>query len=284
MATTETKEHKPVTHPHTQPKPQASVSAPVTREATIKEPVTQSPPPFVSPSGMHPAFVDSMGIENLFKYYEFDTSADCDKAAGETGASNRLANLYMRQKGVLVDGRDDLQAALETLTGFKQLMTTETVKKEDGTEEKKSVPAEKPGEWWSRFKKAVLTGELKHAKLNGTSQELFEESVRVIAHGLGPYLCDPKKAVREAKEKKLADLWLNAAKQIIANGTQAKWEANFRNGTKEVPTPTPFEPFTTPTPAGASPEEAARVLETNATNLGWAIKAYDAKISKSRYV
>lgn len=242
--------------------------------------------PFVPPVGTHTAKVDSMGIEELFIYHEFDTADACDKAAGEAGACVRLANLYMRQKGVLVDGRKDLQEALQTLTGFKMLMTTETKKNDDGTTETIQVPAEKPGEWWSRFKKAALTGALKHPAINGASETAFDDSVRAIAHKLGPYVCDPKKAVREAKERKLADVWLNAAKQILARGAEriAFWKNAFTNGDKEVPTPTPFEPFDTVAPRGATPEEVARVAEQNATNLGWAIKAYDAKLSKTRYV
>ena len=263
-------------------------------EKTVKKPETASaaatttatPAPFVPPKGTHQATVDSMGIEDLFQYYEYDSAQACDEAAGETGATVRLANLYMRQKGVLVDGRKDLQKSLETLTGFKMLMTTETKKNEDGTEEKVQVPAEKPAEWWSRFKKAALTGELKHPSIDGKGEAQLHASIRALAHKLGPYVCDPKKAVREAKEKKLAQSWLDAAKQIIARGPErvAFWKKVFTNGDEAVPTPTPFEPFDTVAPNGTSPESVAATAEQNITNLGWAIKAYDSKLSKARYV
>jgi hypothetical protein len=166
------------------------------------------------------------------------------------------------------------------------LMTTETKKNDDGTTETIQVPAEKPAEWWSRFKKAALTGELKHPSIDGKSEPGFEASVRALAHKLGPYVCDPRKAVREAKERKLADTWLNAAKNILSKGAArvAFWKGVFQNGDNDVPTPTPFEPFDVVAPKGASPEEVARIAEANAVNLGWAIKAYDSKIVKSKYV
>lgn len=263
------------------------------------------------PNGMHESFVDSMGVENLFKYAEFNTAADLDMVAGETGACVRLANLYMRQKGVLVSGRDDLQTALEAITGFKQLTTTEK-KVVDGEETVITVPAEKPAEWWSRFKKAALTNTLKQTsgvayvsgednevlataktekdrkitgKIDGTSEAAFEDSIRAISYQLGPYLCDPRKAVREAKEKKLAQTWLDAAKQIIAKGPArvAFWKGVFTKGDVNVPTPTAFEPFDTPVPAKATPEEAATITEKNILNLGTAIKAYDNKLRQGRY-
>lgn len=244
-----------------------------------------TPAPFVPPKGTHQQTVDSLGMEDLFVYYEFDTAADCDAMAGETGACVRLANLYMRQKGVLVEGRHDFIKLLVTLTGFPMLMKTVT-KTVDGVEKKLSVPDETEAEYFGRVRKAVLAGELKHPKLDGKSEQAFEASARALAHTLGPYVCDPRKAVREAKEKKLADVWRNAATQIIARGPArvAFWKKAFQNGDDQVPNPTPFEPFDVVPPKGATPEQVAAIAEQNVVNLGWAIKAYDAQLSKARYV
>ena len=254
-------------------------------DETKTAPAAASPAAFVPPKGTHQATVDSMGIDDLFVYHEFDDAASCDAMAGEPNACCRLANLYMRQKGVLVDGRKDLQKSLETLTGFKQLMTTEK-KTVDGVEKQIQVPAETPAEWWSRFKKSILTGETKNPSIDGKGEAQFEASVRALAHKLGPYVCDPRKAVKEAKEKKLAETWSNAARQIIARGAArvAFWKKAFTNGDEEVTTPTPFEPFDTVPPKTATPAEVAAITEQNVVNLGWAIKAYDSKLAKNRYV
>ena len=244
---------------------------------------------FVLPKGMHESTVDSMGIEDLFKYYEFDNAEACDAAAGEAGACNRLSNLYMRQKGVLVDGRRLLVAKLIALTGFARLTTTKSVTK-DGVESKIVVPDETEAEWFSRLKKAILTKVLTVAGLDAAGEPQFEVSVRKIAHALvdddgAPFYCDPRKAVRESKEKKLAQQWLDAAKAIIERGGPARvsyWKGVFEKGGEDVSTPTPYQPFDVKPAHNASAEERAALLATNIANLGWAIKAHNAKVQ--RYV
>jgi hypothetical protein len=233
---------------------------------------------------MHKDTVDSSGIEDLFEYWSFNTADDCDRVGG-AGSCVNLANLYMRQKSILVDGRHDLVTMLITLTGFSRLTTT--VKKTvDGVEKTISVPDETEAEYIGRLKKAVLSKELVHPKIDGTSESTYAASVRALAHQLGPYICNSAKAVREAKEKKLADTWVQAARQIIARGAArvAFWKNVFQNGDDNVTTPTAFEPFDTVAPKDTTPEEVAKVMETNVINLGWAVKAYDAQLSKGRYI
>ena len=234
---------------------------------------------------MHIAYKDSLGIEDLFEVSEFDSPEELDKQSGKPGTCVLLANMYIGQKSALVKQRRALRAKVHELTKFAH-DPTKQVKKEveekgtDGVVRKvtRMENKETEGDFFARLKTAVLAKKFTHDLLPNGTEQAFDAGLKKIARSLGVFVYDAKEAERTAKEKLPPAYASNAAKNIIANGSQAKWVKTFAD--EKVP----HEDFTTKPPKGASPDEVAATHALNEKRLAWAIKAREDMRSKAEYV
>lgn len=234
---------------------------------------------------MHVEYKESLGIEDLFEVKAFDSAEELDKQAGKPGTCVFLANMYLGQKDALVKQRRALRQKVFELTKFphdptKQTTKEVTVKGPDGkeTKEKRPVNKETEGDYFDRLQTAVLAKKFVHPALDGSSPAAYEASMKKISRSLGAFVYDAKEAERIAKEKKPPVYAVNAARSIIANGSQAKWAKTFKDEG------VPFEDFQTKPDKGANPEQVAAVHATNETRLAWAVKAREDKRANAEYV
>jgi len=240
----------------------------------------------VVPPNMRVETVDSLGIGDLLEIAVYNSIADIDADGGPNTALT-LANMYMRQKGGLVEGRDVVVKELIKRSGFGWDPTKEKEKTVDGKTVKYNSETE--GQWMARFKPAVLAGK---AKLDGTSykdEASLDAAITAISRAVGPFIVSAKKSVKEAKAKTPPDYALNGAESIIKNGSQAKWKDILSKPDAKLGIPAiVFNDFTKPYPAGADAAAKAAVDTENKLNLAWAIKAREdakrAAQAKKEYV
>lgn len=202
---------------------------------------------------------------------------------GKLGEITTAVNADRRQKVALVDFRADLSDKI-IACGFAR--KTEPVTKDGKTEE---VFAETEGDHIKRFT-AALAGNT--FQPNGFTLPTGDEKVKDDAayaflqkmaftcgdktdeEGNPCYELDINRPARTASGRGILPKWaMDAATNIINNGSEQKWIGNFTNGYTSASgiliDPIVFESFTQN--GGTTPEEKASVLDRNRKNLAAAI-------------
>jgi hypothetical protein len=245
--------------------------------------------------------VDCVGLPLGLRCLAYETIEELDAAAGgkgnppKKGAALGYANELLIQKGALVEGRDALSTTVEALTKLAWKMK-EVVVKRDGKDEKKSVPDETDREYLNRFRAAVVSGEITvnegaitvevlspdgkvvtengkpkvavkgmATKLDKPNKEAVDNWLQVVADILGPFAADACKPDRVPREKKLADMYVAAARRIVVeNKSTKKWLKTFADEG-------------IPVNLAPNADDAATI---NA--IGWAIKEREDRVQKEK--
>lgn len=217
-------------------------------------------------------------------------------AAGKISELTTAINADRRQKVALVDFRADLSDKIEAL-GFKR--KTETVTKDGKSEEQ---PAETEGDQIGRFVDALATGTFPVTDFTLPSGDDKVKETAALAYlqklaftcgdkkdvdGNPCYELDVNRPVSTSAGKNLIPKWaMEAATNIIKNGSQAKWVGNFTNGYTSASgvaiDPIAFDSFVAVAPDGSTPEAIQAVLDQNIKNLAKAIKAVRAQEDAKR--
>ena len=207
-------------------------------------------------------YVASLSLLQGAKVGFYDSVEAIDADSGKAGTALNLANRYMSEKGALVEFRDVFATKLAEATGFAMLTKTVTKKYKDGTSEDVVLPNETEVKFVNRFRAACAAGEV-----TGWPKEeaAVEAKLQEFADSLGQFDCDSSTPVREGKSKNPPKYALEAAANVIKNGSQAKWQGIFAN---EGITHQPFDT-----------DDA----NANTIALAWAIKAREDAKAKNEY-
>lgn len=216
---------------------------------------------------MKTVYAPSLSLPKGVPCSVFESIEELETQAGVKGKTLELANLYLRQKGCLVDGRDFLATAILEKSKFPPKTKNVEVKDKEGkVTGTKEEWTETEGEYIKRFRAALAKKEIRVTGVTGEGEALINaglawEQSLLDAHG--PFVADAKAAERTGKTKTPPQYALNAAKSIIGNKSENKWIATFK---KEGIEHGDF----------VGGDEAS-----NITALAWAVKArQDAKAMK----
>lgn len=223
--------------------------------------------------------------EGGVKVNQFDTLKEILASVGnDEGKVVGCINLYGQQKDALPESKDFLDAHIESL-GFKQVLkgsvTDKTPAGVTPPADAKNPKLESQSTYHARFCKAVATGAFKVTGVTPTGKDDAEKTQSVwdylqgVLDKHGAFSFDLNSATRVSKTKKIPEFAANAAKQIIANGSQKTWATRFTDGyvdKQKVTHPAfAFADFQAVPPAGATPDVVAATADTNFRNLAWAI-------------
>lgn len=222
---------------------------------------------------MKKSYVSSLSLPKGLPVSQYENLKEIVAAVkGDEGQVVNLVNLYLRQKGPLVEGRDLLATHVADVLKFPPVMEkfTKTVEGKEITGERWK---DTEGVYLDKFAAAVVKGDFTVAglALTGTAEQK-DAAVWTFLQTIADKFelaVDAAKAERTSKPKSYEKLPLYArtgAEKIIAGGTQAKWIAVF---TKEQ---VPFEPF-----------DAKDQPESNKLNLATAIKEREDRKAKPDY-
>lgn len=234
---------------------------------------------------MESVYAPSLSLPKGVPCSVFSTIEELDTQAGVKGQTLKLANLYLRQKGCLVDGRDYLAEQVMTLSKFPMKTKKVDVKDKDGkVTGQKDEPTETEGEYIKRLRASVAKGDLKIEGVTGATPEALAAAElaweQTILDKHGPFVADAKAAERTGKAKNPPQYAMNGATAIIEKGGAAsvkKWITTFK--TEGIS----YLPFDTAPAKDADDATKAAVLATNKTNLAWAIKAREDKKAETEY-
>lgn len=184
----------------------------------------------------------------------YDTVADVDKAAGKVGECLRLANVYMGQKGSLVEARSWLTDLVVEKSGFARKTKTEPTKDKAGTVTgTKTVDDETEGEYLKRFVaathkvRAFKVGEVEIPTATLSDPKAATGWLQSLINAHGPFNNDAAHPERTGKAKTPPDYALKAARQVLNPAKSAEdlakahahWTAEFtKRGIS-------FQPFNT---------------------------------------
>lgn len=217
-------------------------------------------------------------------------------AAGKISELTTAINADRRQKVALVDFRADLS---EKITALSFARKVEQITKDGKTEE---THGETEGDHIGRFVDALALGTLTLPDFTLPSGDDKVKETAALAYlqklaftcgdkkdsdGNPCYELDVNRPVSTSAGKNLIPKWaMEAASNIIKNGSQDKWVTNFTSGYTSASgvaiDPIVFEDFKQVAPDGSTPEAIQGVLDLNIKNLAKAIKAVRAQEDAKR--
>ncbi len=248
---------------------------------------------------MKKVYVASLGLPKGFPIMEYESVDEILKDGGsavvkyndlQMEALAAVANSYLHQKGALVEGRGDLATWLTEVVKFPLApavpAATRKVKKTvDGVEKEVDEPVmETEGVYIKRFIALLVAGKTttplvpvtgtdakaREASAWATIQLLVEKPLKLTINGKEETLFslknDIKRPVAQPKAKTPPAYALDAAGNIIANKSEAKWAKTF--DAEGVP----YSSFT-----------EVKDPEGNKVRLAWAIQAREQMKSKKEY-
>lgn len=225
-------------------------------------------------------YVSSLALLKGIRVEQYEPAdiATAIKDPKNLGFVTDIVNKYLRQKSALVEGRDQLSTLIVEKLKFAPKL--DKVKKVvDGKEEIIESWAETEGELIARFRAAVRKGEFKvegwptdEAGFEAKLQELADQCGDTDDQGKSLYTpprfkLDITVPERVKKDKNPPKYAVEAATNIIKNGSQAKWVATFKKESVA------FEDFS------VKGDDAG-----NLRRLAWAIKAREDAKAKNEYV
>lgn len=226
----------------------------------------------------------SLGLPTGIPIGYYVSIDDVNLDAKDANAALNLVNLYLGQKGALVEGRDFLAEKVAELTKFpadpKKDKTVEVKDKAGKVTGTKVENSETEGEYLARVKSAIAAGTLKVEGV-ATTEDAALTWFQSLIDAHGPFNNDSAAAERAAGKAKAPPQYaINGATAIIAKGAGRikAWKDTFtKNGV-------PFAPFDVVAPTDATVEAKAAVAQANITALAWAIKANEEAEAKNKYV
>lgn len=191
-------------------------------------------------------------LEDLIvKVGYYDTIEELDKAAGKTGEALRLSNLYMGQKGALVEARSWLFDEVKKATGFledqSKNKTVETKDKAGKVTGTKVVNSETEGQYLKRLiasfssvtakDHTIKVGDKDHV-IKGhatfTDAAHLQKWVQSLLDAHGAFNNDASAPEKKSGPKTPPDYALKAADKVllgkspeVLEATIAKWKADF---------------------------------------------------------
>lgn len=245
---------------------------------------------------MKRVYISSLSLPKGFPINEYETRDEIIKDGADQVVDYNgmkctrdvvVINNYLHQKDGLVQGRADLALWLEVVAKFPWL-TKQVTKKIDGKDVAVTEYLETEGKYIERFVTAATDGTVKVVglTLTGTNAEQNEAVVWAflqsvvdkptkitVTEGGKPTEVtlfdlknDIKAPVHVAKAKTPPQYALEAAGNIIKNGTQSKWATTFKKEGVD------FEDFS-----------VADDVAGNTTRLAWAIQAREQAKARKEY-